>query len=76
MMIKCLLEFLVHNPLMCGVHVHNHQAARILCQNINAVQLSQRKAEWMAILFFLHYGGLVRFLYGCDRRSVCRRRLV
>jgi hypothetical protein len=42
------LEFLVEDAFVRGVHVDDHQALAVLRQDIDAVQLRQRVAEWRA----------------------------
>jgi hypothetical protein len=43
--IEAALQFFVEDALVRGVHVHQHQAGRVLRQDINAVDLGHGVAE-------------------------------
>ncbi len=46
---SCVLQALVHDALVRGVHVHNHHALGVLGQDVNAVRSAPRRgpgARW------------------------------
>ncbi len=44
-----VLELLVQNALVRGVHVDDHEAVRVLRQHIDAVDLAEREAERLLV---------------------------
>ena len=43
--VQCGLEFLVHDALVRGVHVHHHQPVRILREDVDAGELREGETE-------------------------------
>ena len=47
------LQALIDDALVCGMHVHDHQALRVLGQHVHAADLADRAPGAMAALFFI-----------------------
>ena len=62
-------ESLIQNALVCSVHIDDHQALGILREDINAMQLSDGKAQRRQIGGLLGAGHSVRKA-GCGGRRV------